>query len=44
MDTIKINLEEQRFWYFCYNLISNRYPNASRSDVIEQVNEIVYKK
>lgn len=44
MDTIKIDLAEQCLWYFYYNVISNRYPNASRNDVIKQVNEIVYKK
>ena len=44
METIKINLKEQCLWYSLYNLISNRYPNASKSYVIKQVNEIIYKK
>ena len=44
MGTIKINLAEQCLWYFWYNVISNRYPNASKDYVIKQVNEIVYKR
>ena len=44
MTTIKIDLEEQIRWYYWYNIISNRYPNAGIDYVIKQVNEIVYKK
>lgn len=44
MATIKIDLAEQCLWYFYYNVISNRYPNASKDYVVKKVNEIVYKK
>lgn len=42
--TIKINLEEQCLWYWWYNILSTRWPNASRSLVVDAVNKIVYKK
>ena len=42
--TIKINLEEQCLWYWWYNILSARWPNASRSLVVNEVNKIVYKK
>ena len=42
--TIKINLEEQCLWYWWYNILSTRCPNASRSLVVDVVNKIVYKK
>ena len=44
MGTIKINLEEQCLWYCWYNILSARWPNASRSSVVDAVNKIVYKK
>lgn len=42
--TIKINIEEQCLWYLWYNILSARWPNASRSLVVDAVNKIVYKK
>ena len=42
--TIKINLEEQCLWHWWYNILSARWPNASRSLVVNEVNKIVYKK
>ena len=42
--TIKINLEEQCLWYWWYNILSARWPNASRSLIVNEVNKIVYKK
>ena len=44
MDTIKINLQEQCLWYFWYNILSSRFPFASKSWVVNEVNKIVYKK
>ena len=44
MDTIKINLEEQCLWYCWYNILSSRFPSASKSWVVNEVNKIVYKK
>lgn len=44
MKTIKINLEEQYLWYYWYNILSYRFPNSSRSWVVNEVNKIVYKK
>ena len=42
--TIKIDLIEQCLWYYWYNIISNRYPNASKNYVVKTVNKIVYNK
>ena len=44
MDTIKINLEEQCLWYCWYDILSSRFPSASKSWVVNEVNKIVYKK
>lgn len=42
--TIKINLVEQCLWYRWYNILSARFPNASKSWVVNEVNKIVYEK
>ena len=42
--TININLEEQCLWYLWYNILSARFPDASKSWVVNEVNKIVYKK
>lgn len=44
METININLEEQGLWYYWYIILSSRFPNASKSWVVNGVNKIVHKK
>ena len=41
---MKINLEEQCLWYCWYKILSYRFPSASKSWVVNEVNKIVYKK
>ena len=41
METIRIDLKKQILWYTLFNELSNKYPNASISEVINYTNDLI---
>ena len=41
METIRIDLKKQILWYALFNELSNKYPNASISEVINYTNDLI---